>query len=260
MSVTPGRNFTRLAVSIIVAAVLVSASVLSYSYFEATTTRTVTTATTTTSTLVSTFTSTATTTLTSTSGTICLSTSNATNAFTTDCQLGVTLGLATSPEFPVGKNVTVSVSLTNDFAESDDINYTNPPSLPDDPDLASCPVAGCPASDYTIPEIFPCGGVIGPASLPVPVLITIDNGSGSPMQLSDSHLIPPSCFAFDLPYYHFGPFQTVAETISVGGYWTSPDANEPWVNATYSQFGPGNYTVVAFDLWGQLASLNFTVS
>jgi hypothetical protein len=249
LSAPPARNFTRLAVSIIIAAVLVSASALSYSSFEATTTRTVTTTTAATSTLVSTSTSTATTTVNTTSGTTCLSTSNTTNSFTTDCQLGVTLGLATSPAFPTGHNLTFSVSLTNDLAKSDDVYESG--------------CAECLVSDYTLPVIWPCGGVfnIGPPSLPV--VLMIDNGSGTPLQLSDTNLQTfPDCIAVPgQGYYILGPSQTLTETLSVSGYWTSPDANEPWINSTHSQFSPGNYTVIAFDEWGQLApTLNFVVS
>lgn len=69
-----------------------------------TSTTTLTTASTTISTLVST--STSTTTVTTTSGTICLeSGSNATNAFTTDCQLGVTLGLQISTNASGGLSI-----------------------------------------------------------------------------------------------------------------------------------------------------------
>jgi hypothetical protein len=54
MSVTPVRSFTRLAFAIVIAAVVISASVLSYSSFEETVTRTVANTTTITTTITTT--------------------------------------------------------------------------------------------------------------------------------------------------------------------------------------------------------------
>jgi hypothetical protein len=59
--------------------------------------------------------------------------------------------------------------------------------------------------------------------------------------------------------YWFVPFQTKTESISVGGNWHSLNANEPWINATYSRFTSGNYTIIAFDVWRQTAEQNFAV-
>jgi len=38
--------------------------------------------------------------------------------------------------------------------------------------------------------------------------------------------------------------------------WRSTGINEPWINATHSQFAPGTHIVVAFDPWSQLAALS----
>jgi hypothetical protein len=54
-------------------------------------------------------------------------------------------------------------------------------------------------------------------------------------------------------------YQTVTGSFSIGGYWSIPNINQSLVNYSYHPFGPGQYTVVAFDAWGQLAELNFTV-
>ena len=94
--------------------------------------------------------------------------------------------------------------------------------------------------------------------------LPIPNESGGPQVLTDA---PPNLFISSCPAatsgscdcYWFAPFETKAESISVGGVWQSPVTNEPWVNATYARFTPGNYTVIAFDWWGQTAEQNFTV-
>lgn len=206
-------------------------------------------------TMTTTMSSILTTTVTTTSKTTCVEpASNATKAFATNCQLGITLALATNLGVSMGQNVTVSVSLTNDLAIPENINYTGPPILPHGPDLTSTS-----AVDYMLPIPPSCGY----PSVPTyePAFIVLYNGSGSPMHLSNS---PPSildCISSLGQFSHpFEASQTISETLSIGGYWTSPNGNEPWVNATYSQFSPSHYTVVAFDPWGQFTELNFTVS
>lgn len=116
--------------------------------------------------------------------------------------------------------------------------------------------------DYILPVVpGSCGGF--PSGY-IPAFVAIYNESGGPQVLTDA---PPNLFISSCPAatsgscdcYWFAPFETKAESISVGGVWQSPVTNEPWVNATYARFTPGNYTVIAFDWWGQTAEQNFTV-
>jgi YVTN family beta-propeller protein len=260
INAAPARNFTRLAVAIVIAAVMIAASFLSYTSFETTVTETTTATAPTTSTLVSTSTltsiSTVTATLTTTTTSTCAEQCceiPAGNA-TPDCQSQITLGLAAVPTVFVGRNESVFVSLTNDLPVPRDVNYTGLPTLPNGPDLSTAQ-----GSDYVLPMLPQCGyPSLGGY---VPVFMAIYNGSGAPVQLNDS---PPniSALCVYLPsefYFSFNASETDTKTMTIGGFYTNTDASEPWLNATYSAFTPGNYTIVAFDPWEQLTELNFTV-
>ena len=118
--------------------------------------------------------------------------------------------------------------------------------------------------DYILPVVpSSCGGF---PSAYIPAFVAIYNSSGSPQVLTDAS---PNIFVSSCPAaspspglcdcYWFAPLQTKSESLSVGGVWHSPNAKEPWVNATYAMFAPGNYTMIAFDWWGQTAVQNFTV-
>lgn len=60
-------------------------------------------------------------------------------------------------------------------------------------------------------------------------------------------------------YFHFTANQNLTGFFSVGGYYTSINLNEPWLNATYHALPPGRYNTVAFNPWKQMVELNFTV-
>jgi hypothetical protein len=79
------------------------------------------------------------------------------------------------------------------------------------------------------------------------------------MQLTDLSPSTLACLSGP-PKFSFGPLQTVSDTLSVGGYWTSPDTEQPWINATYHPLPAGVYTIVAFDPWDQLTQFSFSVS
>jgi hypothetical protein len=111
---------------------------------------------------------------------------------------------------------------------------------------------------------------VAPSCPPPPGYLAVDiaiyNSSGDYMQLNDA---PPNLLACvtsttasggPATSYSFNASQTVTTMLSIGGHWTSKDASEPWINATYSQFSPGNYTVVAFDGWQQVVELSFMVA
>jgi hypothetical protein len=242
------RDSLTLAAAIIIAGVLISASL-----FVAIggATKTVTTATT--STTIQTVVSTTTTTVTSHTSSCSGSygggsVPEATNNFTTSCQTGITLSVASDPDIPVGTNQTIYVSLQNELPSPQTANssgFTNlPPGL--DSQLADW--------EDVQPQLPQCGAE-------AQGYIVIYNESGSLLMLQDE---PETLTALCVNVQNIGatlnPYQTVTDTLSFGGYWTSTDANEPWINATYHVFGPGEYTIAAFDPWGQLTMLNFTVS
>lgn len=177
--------------------------------------------------------------------------SNAADAYTSDCKLGITLGLETNPVHFTGQNGTFSVYLSNDNASSRNITYTGAPSLPHGLDLTSAV-----DYDYVLPSQTSCG-----TSAPTydPVFMMVYNGTGSPLQLSDSPPNETACVSTSNNYYHFDSLETINATTTLGGYWTSTDSSEPWINAVYHGFAPGNYTVIAFDPWQQIVELNFSI-
>ena len=258
----PVRSFTRLAVAIVIAAVIVSAGALSYSSFESTVTKTTVSTATSTQVSVSTLTTTSTVVSTETVTTTCNQGSAITNFdahvlpqnSTTDCALGITLGLEANSSTTAGVNETVYLSLTNDLPMARNVNYTGPPTLPNGLDLSSAA-----AYDYVLPLQPACA--YPSTSSYEPAFIAVYNGSGAPVQLNDSPVPIVSCItSLSQTYHPFNASQTITETISIAGYYTSTDASEPWVNATHSPLSPGNYTLVAFDPWGQLTELGFTVA
>jgi plastocyanin len=239
------RNYSRLAIAVVVAAVVVSASILSYASFESTVTKTTT----------SVSTSTVTTTVTTTP--TCETPSGSVTAgLTVDCQSQITLALGTPKEVLVGQDMSVLVSLTNDLPVQRDVNYTQFPALPHGPPLGDLSQSS--SLDFVLPLISACGFPSTPAY--EPAFIYIYNASGHTLQLNDQTPSLVTCISSGGQAYHpFNASQVLLESISVEGYWTSANPTEPWINATYNQFSPGTYTVVAFDPWGQLTEQNFSV-
>ena len=174
-------------------------------------------------------------------------------AFTTTW--GITLGLSASTLVPTGANETITISLTNLLPVPRQTRYTGFPNLPDG------------IYPYQTWYVLPLNGgcTYGPTG-PEPAFIVIYNESGAPMQLNVASPSLVACAESAMTangnanYYQFAPFQSISESVSIGGHWTSSDAGEPWINATYTRFAPGTYTIVAFDLWMQTASMNFTVN
>lgn len=175
----------------------------------------------------------------------------------------LSLGLSVDRSIPdvlfrPGSNLTIRLSLANGLPLPNPGRMTADfPSLPGGLTLFKGGFF-----DYILPVLpSSCGGF--PSGY-IPAFLAIYNMSGSPQVLTDA---PPNLFISSCPAatpgmcqcYWFAPFETKTETIIVGGVWHSPVANEPWVNATYANFTPGSYTVIAFDWWGQTAEQNFTV-
>ena len=169
------------------------------------------------------------------------------------------LGLSADRTIPAGSNLTIRLSLTNELPLPNPGRVTADfPSLPSGLTFFSGPFF-----DYVLPVVpGSCGGF--PSGY-IPAFVAVYNRSGNPQVLTDA---PPNLFVSSCPAatspgfcncYWFAPFETKTESISVGGVWHSSVANEPWVNATYAKFTPGNYTMIAFDWWGQTTEQNFTV-
>jgi len=99
--------------------------------------------------------------------------------------------------------------------------------------------------------------------------------AGTPLDLSEPE--GTGCPAIPVfSYYVFRPLSDVAlatppsgptlklqmnATIAVDGYWTgvAPPVPPGYAAAAFHRFGPGIYTVVAGDEWGNLVLLYFTV-
>jgi hypothetical protein len=181
--------------------------------------------------------------------------STTTTATTTDFRpLGIFLGLLGNSSVSFGRNETVIVSLTNELPYANNATYTGFPTLQNMPSFSSA------GDNYVLP-VPPSSCGSAPSGY-IPYFVAIYNQSGMPLQLNDVAPSLTSCIAgLGTNNGHvFGASQVVNEAISLGGYLHSSDASEPWINATYHQFSPGTYTVVAFDPWNQLAIMTFTVN
>ena len=170
----------------------------------------------------------------------------------TDYQLGISLSLSANSSILGGENETIIISLTNELPRPNNATFTGPPTLPHGPTFSEVSW-----QNFVLPVPPSCGNT--PYGY-IPYYVVIYNQSGIPMQLNDAAPAILNCISSIKSNQHlFSPSQVVTESISVGGFWKSPNANEPWLNAAHSRFSPGTYTVVAFDPWNQLTEVNFTV-
>ena len=151
-----------------------------------------------------------------------------------------------------GKNETFYLSVHNDLASNNSLVQENailPPHI-------SFNISNSLSSLRDATDILPlnqCGQT---------AWIAVYNESGLPVQLNDATPTVLICGELNSgpPPIQFTPYQTLTQDITVGGYWHSSNATAPWEDATFAQFGPGQYTVVAFDQWTQPIMLNFTVA
>ncbi len=177
--------------------------------------------------------------------------SSVTNA-TTDVRLGLTLTISADPVVVAGGNQTVSAALTNDAAQARVVNYTGYETLRNGFNPATPE-----AIDYVLPAVTGCSAPPGYAS----VFVALLDGSGNVIQLNDVSPVLVSCVSGSAENsYSFKPSQVVSLNFSFGGYWSSPNAGQPWIDAAYHGLAPGSYTVVVFDGWNQIAELNFVVA
>ncbi len=165
----------------------------------------------------------------------------------------IELGVSGNESIKVGKNETVAVSFTNQSPYTLNATYEGFAVASYGP-----PFSGNTWANYVLPVPIPCGNY--PSGY-VPYYVAIYNQSGRPLQLN---AVPPSfvmCISTLNGNRHvFGPSQVVTESISIGGFWRSSDANQPWVNATFARFSPGAYAIVVFDPWNHLTGMTFAVT
>jgi len=168
----------------------------------------------------------------------------------TDCQLGLTftLSIQYSTVAP-GTNQTVTISIHNDKSSGNNVTFTGFPS--------AVPGGLNPGSPEAIVFLLPSST----CSPNVPGYFAAYNSSSAPQQLNVDapNLACQVSGPADLRH-QFSPLQTISQSFNFGGFYMSSVGSEPWINATYFEFIPGQqYEVFAFDGWGQLLTLSFSV-
>lgn len=186
-----------MAIAIVVAAIAISATMLSYSAFG----RIVTSTTTSTSTLVGTSVSVTTTTVpkvqTSTTTdyqtVTCDDQANTTGATTTNCTVGLTLSLSAPSEVALGSNQTIRVSLTDAISvpETVEEDLSSELTLPGGLSLSPRIV------DFLLPTISGCFLSTGE----LPQFVAILNASGDAIQLNDANPDSSICVTSLPPMY-----------------------------------------------------------
>jgi len=168
-------------------------------------------------------------------------------ATVTDCKLGTSLTLAVKEAaLRGGSNQTLYLSVKNAFNRANNVTYVGFPALPS--------FTFVNATVYLL--VHPNG-----CQIPIPpAFILIYNAtSGKLLQLNTYSPTLLTCVGNLPAYFHFTANQNLTGFFSIGGYYTSINLSEPWLNATYHTLPPGRYNAVAFDPWKHMAELNFTV-
>ena len=222
MSATPARSYTRLAIAVVVAAVVISASVLSYSSFEATVTVTTTAATSSAPIL----------TTTGTSG-------DRAFASTTNDTLGLQITLTlNSTRMTPGDSINITVAYKNVLPRVLNLSaYTQDwrlTALGDDGDDYGYCVGG---SAFAL-EVFAGHFTESNITLGAPLNADLKNA------LTGCGL-------------HFSAYN-VFQPLSSGRGFTDVTSGYN-VQGQLLTFHPGEYTAVAGDRWGQMVILNFVV-
>lgn len=176
-------------------------------------------------------------------------------AIVTDCKLGISLRLAIKEaSLPAGSNQTFYLSVENVLNRANNVTYTGVPILPSFVFFSNMGV---------VDLLFHPNGCQAP--IPPAFIVIYNATSGKLLQLNTYSLSLVTCETAGLQSavpgsFHFTANQNITGLFSVGGYYTSTNPSEPWLNATYHLLSPGRYNAVAFDPWKQVAKLNFTVS
>jgi hypothetical protein len=78
---------------------------------------------------------------------------------------------------------------------------------------------------------------------------------GQPLTLYNTTYMATGCPGYPVHNYIYAPMSARGISLTVRGYWTGgQDRGGP---ATFNQFSPGTYTVVAMDTWGRVVLLHF---
>lgn len=182
-----------------------------------------------------------------TCGTVTLSSTEVTS---TDCKLGLTFTLSIQHSKVAPRtNQTVTISIHNDKSSANNVTFMGPPSAAPE-ELISSPLS--------IVLLLPPSA----CSTNVPGYFAVYNSSAVLQQLNVD--APNLACGISGPadiWHQFSPLQTSSQSFNFGGFYTSSHRSEPWINATYFEFVPGQqYEVFAFDGWGQLLTLSFLVT
>lgn len=175
---------------------------------------------------------------------------SSTEVTSTDCRLGLTFTLSIQHvTLAPGMNQTVTISIHNDKSVNNNITFTGFPATPG---------GLTPSSPEASVFLLPTPG----CSANISGYLALYNSTSAPLQLNTQ---APSSLGCGISgpsesWHQFAPLQTSSQSFKVGGYYTSSDRGQPWINATYFEFFPGQqYEVFAFDGWGQLLTLSFLV-
>jgi hypothetical protein len=248
-SLLPARNFKRLAVAIVIAAVVISASILSYSSFEATVTRTDT------RTNVSTQVSTAT--------VVLITTVTTTVTPTSPSSDGLAFGMVlNSSRIANGSAVDVLMNLYNTLSEPNNVTVGDDWQLTNQSELSNSTSFGPGA----------CSGSMGPYRVAVFNGFYGSNNYSSATPLSIFPWPPASPYNYcgtyieeqswlGSSYYLFQPQSDNAQLHLAGqGSWDTQMSLTVVLKPLGVTLPAGEYTVVGGDEWGDLQIAHFTVA
>jgi hypothetical protein len=226
MSSPAPRSYTRLAVAIVAAALIIgSVTFLSIS------------------TKTTTLTTTQTVTVTSTMSTTVTSSASASNS---------SLDLSLSLQVSANTNGVLTVKVNETNLLDAENNVTAPSVLPYNGTIAE-------AFSY-------CGGAVvydGWTSwLGGPAIFAIFEGNygwdnytaAQPLTLYNTTTVASGCPGYHVSHYAFNALASDSLSQTVKGYWTGGQASS--TPAIYHSLAPGTYSIVALDVWGQVVLLN----
>ena len=180
------------------------------------------------------------------------------NASTTDPFLGLNLSvIMNTTSLQSGESIDIIISETNTLNTTNTVNAAN-------------------EWQFSPLSLSPCG------TLNYPMGLAIFQGYYTPSNVSTAEtleLYKPGMYSCPMilagiTSYTFQPLSTVASVnapysifnlslasgVTASGYWTDNNSSDVWgLNARFSNFQPGIYTIAGGDEWGQLILLHFTV-
>ncbi len=246
----PVRDYTRIAIALVVTGLVISAAILSAPLFRSADTSTTTEVETSILTITSPVTDTVTVPPTCVSETSVSYSGAYAQSSTTNCTYWLTLDVNANSSIPEGQNESISISVINDLPAPRGVSYPTA-----DVQLPGLNFSNSQTEDYVLPlQDISCGP-------PYATFMALYNSSGTPMELNIQQTPPVICYQpLIFPDYdNFNASQAQTVNVSIGGYWTSPNSSLLWLGAVYHQFTPGSYTIIAVDSWNQVVELTFTV-